>query len=142
MAYCQVNKLNQTAKWLGELLVSVDVPQKKLMFNQRKAANGATRQGNNVISTDDQVMSSAADAVERYSDTLDEQDLTSPNFDKVFFERPSQLNDTLNLARTLFELREYRKCAYMLDKIKDQSQSALFLRNFATYMICEQMSEE
>lgn len=29
MSYCQANKLVQTAKWLGELLVTVQVPQRK-----------------------------------------------------------------------------------------------------------------
>ena len=59
--------------------------------------------------------------VERYSDSIDASD-DSATFDKVFFERPSEMLDTLNLGRTLFELREYRKCAHTLDKIKDQSQ--------------------
>lgn len=48
----------------------------------------------------------------------------------------------LNLGRTLFELREYQKCAHVLEKIKEQSQSALFLRNYAVYLVCEQVGEE
>lgn len=90
---------------------------------QRKT-NGPTRQGNNVISMDDHVMSSndcgPLPFSERYTDVLDATD-DSSTFDKVFFERPSEMLDTLNLGRTLFELREYRKCAHTLDKIKDQS---------------------
>ena len=35
-------------------------------------------------------------------------------FNKVFFEKPSELTDIMNLARSLFDLREYRKCANIL----------------------------
>jgi hypothetical protein len=63
MSYCQANKLSQTAKWLGELLVTVQVPQKKATQGQRKTmAATTTRQGNNIISTDDQVMSGSENA--------------------------------------------------------------------------------
>jgi hypothetical protein len=67
---------------------------------------------------------------------LEESD-RSECFDKVFYEKPSEVLDTLNLGRTLFELREYQKCAHLLHPIREQSQSALFLRNYATYLMCE-----
>lgn len=35
----------------------------------------------------------------------------------VFFERPCEATDTLNLARALFDLREYRKCSNLLKPI-------------------------
>ena len=78
-------------------------------------------------SGDDAVMSFNNDnqtysmGAEKLSDCLEEADLTSSSFDKVFFEIPSQTLDILNLGRTLFELREYQKCAHVLDKIKDQN---------------------
>lgn len=31
-----------------------------------------------------------------------------------YFERPNAATDALNLARSLFDLREYRKCAFVL----------------------------
>ena len=37
-----------------------------------------------------------------------------PNFDAVFFETPSNETDRLNIARKLFDLREYRKAAHTL----------------------------
>jgi hypothetical protein len=91
-----------------------------------------------------------------FADALDEADLPawepvgrsgitdspSQSFQKVFFEHPSDTLDKLNLARTLFDLKEYRKCAFSLEPILNVSQAALFLRNYATYLVCEQKSEE
>ena len=54
---------------------------------------------------------------EVFSDELDEIDLNSANFNKAFFERPSEATDKLNLARTLFDLKEYRKCAHILQSM-------------------------
>jgi hypothetical protein len=90
---------------------------------------------------------------EVFSDVLDEADLpamandkpteaTASSFNKVFFERPSETLDVLNLARSLFDLKEYRKCAFTLEPIHTQHQSALFLKHHATYLVCEQKSEE
>jgi hypothetical protein len=38
-------------------------------------------------------------------------------FNKVFLERPSEVMDQINLARTLFDLKEYRKCANLLSSV-------------------------
>jgi hypothetical protein len=35
-------------------------------------------------------------------------------FNFHYFERPNGASDALNFARTLFDLREYRKCAHIL----------------------------
>ena len=90
---------------------------------------------------DDQVMNAENQAAagfqsqnEIFSDSLDESDFTdgttnnnlsneaaSTKFNKVFFERPSETLDKLNLARTLFDLKEYRKCAYNLESIHTQN---------------------
>ena len=50
------------------------------------------------------------------SDTLSENDFqdSTSTFSKVYYEEPSAEQDTLNLARSLFDLKEYRKCAHML----------------------------
>ena len=70
---------------------------------------------------------------EIFSDSLEESDFTgsitnnssneaaSTKFNKVFFERPSETLDKLNLARTLFDLKEYRKCASNLESIHTQN---------------------
>lgn len=54
----------------------------------------------------------------KFTDCAEEENLRryNPNaeFNKVYFEMPNEATDTLNLARTLFDLREYRKCAYLL----------------------------
>lgn len=52
VAYCQANRLSQTAKWLGELLVTVQTSQSDARQGMLR-----TKQGNNVINMDDQVMS-------------------------------------------------------------------------------------
>lgn len=53
------------------------------------------------------------------SDSLaPETDFANPNnFTKVFYEEPCAALDTLNLARSLFDLREFRKCAYLLEQL-------------------------
>ena len=70
---------------------------------------------------------------EIFSDVLDEADLpgmtnnkpaeaaAAVSFNKVFFERPSEALDILNLARTLFDLKEYRKCAFTLEPVYGQN---------------------
>jgi hypothetical protein len=46
----------------------------------------------------------------RYIDDVEEDDFSKKGqFYKVYFEKPNEVTDTLNLARTLFDLREYRK---------------------------------
>ena len=71
---------------------------------------------------------------EIFSDSLEESDFVgsitsgslpdaaaSAKFNKVFFERPSETLDKLNLARTLFDLKEYRKCAHNLESVQAPS---------------------
>ena len=50
--------------------------------------------------------------------------------------------DQINLARILFDLKEYRKCAFNLNNIPARNQSALYLKNYATYLVCQQKQEE
>lgn len=55
-----------------------------------------------------------------------------------YFERPNAATDALNLARTLYDLREYRKCAHVLKPYANEKyQSALFLYNYALYIVSE-----
>jgi hypothetical protein len=59
-------------------------------------------------------------------------------FNYHYFERPNASTDALNLARTLFDLREYRKCAHVLKPYANEKyQSALFLHNLALYTVSE-----
>jgi hypothetical protein len=55
----------------------------------------------------------------RYTDeTEDDIDFTKKGqFNKIYFEKPNEVTDTLNLARALFDLREYRKAAHILKPI-------------------------
>jgi len=46
----------------------------------------------------------------------------------------------LNLGRALFDLREYQKCAHLLQS--NSLPSAVFLRNQALYQLSEQNLEE
>ena len=64
-------------------------------------------------------------------------------FDYLFFEYPSGVVDSLKLARTLFDLREYRKCSHVLKRYaNERNQAALFLYILSNYLISEQMTEE
>ena len=93
MNYCQANKLNQTTKWLGELLVTL-----------------ADKDGRGI-----QTPSMAPQVTQ--SDVLSENDLLSTDsFSKVYYEEPCPEQDSLNLARSLYDLKEYRKCAHLLQQ--------------------------
>jgi hypothetical protein len=63
-------------------------------------------------------------------------------FGKVFYERPSQTVDTLELARTLIDLKEFRKAAFIVEPIAAQNQTALFLKNYASFLFIEHKLEE
>ena len=86
------------------------------------------------------------------SDTIVEADLqNNTTFTKVFYEEPSHTQDTLNLARSLFDLREYRKCAHLLTPLTSSSnlqqqdggsaksliQNCLFMKNYALFLVSE-----
>jgi hypothetical protein len=85
----------------------------------------------------------ATGLAEQFSDCIEESDFekvsagNGQQFNKVFFERPSEEHDKVMLGRTLFDLKEYRKCAHTLQNIPVSNQSALFLKNFATFLVCE-----
>ena len=64
-------------------------------------------------------------------------------FQYHYFERPNASTDALNLARSLFDLREYRKCAHILKPYASEKyQSALFLHNYSLYLVSEYQKEE
>ena len=95
--YFAANKLLQSSKWAHELLITISGQQVRDM-NPFQGAAAACERG----------------------DHLNENDLRAAkhgSFNKVFFEEPCGALDVLNLARTLFDLREYRKCAHMLQPL-------------------------
>jgi Anaphase promoting complex subunit 8 / Cdc23 len=52
----------------------------------------------------------------KFTDYIDE-DAAANNkdqFNKVYYEKPNESTDILSLARTLFDMKEYRKCANLL----------------------------
>jgi anaphase-promoting complex subunit 8 len=76
-----------------------------------------------------------------YSDVIEGSDFQ--NFNKIFIESETAATPTLQLARTLFELREYNKCCYILKPFaKPAYQSSLFLYYYAKYLISEAKAEE
>ena len=85
------------------------------------------------------------------------QDSSTSQFSKVYYEEPGSEQDILNLARALFDLKEYRKCAHMLTPIVASGlrggeqnstrssalvQNCLFLKNHALFLVSEQSKEE
>jgi len=50
----------------------------------------------------------------RLTDNVEYEGQHQPAFNKVYFEKPNEATDVLNLARSLFDLREYRKCSNLL----------------------------
>lgn len=90
--------------------------------------------------------SSAKKQTFKFTDSVDEDDFlykTNSTFNKVYFEKPNESTDFLNLARTLFDLREYRKCAHFIKPFANsKNQQALFLYHYSLYLVSEQQKEE
>ena len=65
-------------------------------------------------------------------------------YDKIFIEKYDKTSDVLLVARGLFDLREYKKCAYLLkDFITNPDyQAAIFLYYYSLYLAGEIRKEE
>ena len=65
------------------------------------------------------------------------------SFNKPYVEEFNEATDILNLARVLFDLREYRKCMSILKPFAIPAfQSAMFLYYYSSYLISEQERSE
>ena len=65
------------------------------------------------------------------------------SYNRPYLEDLNEATDTLNLARVLFDLREYRKCMSILKPYANANyQSALFLYYYSSYLISEQERAE
>jgi len=75
---------------------------------------------------------------------LEDEDFNpSSTFNKIYYEKPNEATDTLNLARSLFDLREYRKCLHFLKPfVNVKHQSCIFLYYYSLYLVSEQAKEE
>ena len=89
--------------------------------------------------------------IDQLSPTITPQDFEySPDelspFMKIFYEGGNRKQmEILNLARTLFELKEHRKCQDILSKSKLNGvncQSGMFLFYYCKYLIAEYRKEE
>jgi hypothetical protein len=69
------------------------------------------------------------EGLEQFSEQIEDIDLKPDSaFKKVFFERPSEANDAINLGRTLYELKEFRKCSMVTKPfVNSKHQSAIYL---------------
>lgn len=65
-------------------------------------------------------------------------------FDKIFIEKYDKTSDVLLVARGLFDLREYKKCAYLLKDFitNPEYQAAIFLYYYSLYLAGEIRKEE
>jgi anaphase-promoting complex subunit 8 len=61
---------------------------------------------------------------------------TSYQFDKIYIEKYDKSTDVLMIARNLFDLREYKKCAYLLKDFISNSeyQPAIFLYYYSLFL--------
>ena len=80
MSYLQSHRLNESAKWLGQLLLEIRCEKKE--------------------------------AETEYIELCDQ--VGDESFNKVFFEHPNSALDYLNVARILFDDKEYQNCANLL----------------------------
>lgn len=65
-------------------------------------------------------------------------------FDKVFKEPYDESSDAVMLARNLFDLREFKKCAFAVSKYAENPnhQSAIFMHYYSLYLAGEIRKEE
>jgi len=69
---------------------------------------------------------------------------TSYSFDKVYQEKYDDSYDAVMLARNLFDLREFKKCAHLVARYAKNPayQSAIFLYYYSLFMAGEMRKEE
>lgn len=65
-------------------------------------------------------------------------------FEKVFQEKYDDSTDAVMLARNLFDLREFKKCAFVVSKYAKNPvyQSAIFMHYYSLFLAGEIRKEE
>ena len=123
------NRLSESAKWASELLASIKGPEKQY---------STTYDENDEMEVEETIDPSMfRQDIEDYP--ID-KDLP---FEYVFLNAKSRSNDIVNLARVLFDLREYRKAVHKLEKhLKYTNQSAIFIYYYSLFLLSEQQAEE
>lgn len=124
-ASLSAHRLHESSKWASELL--------KTLITKEETSHDQ----------DLTMESMLAPSIDQMVSDISEYPKGQESFDYVYFEMPSKANDALNLARSLFDLKEYKKAAHVLKKYANpQNQSALFLYSYSNYLVSEQMTEE
>lgn len=148
--YLSANRLSESAKWVSELLSSM---------KNRKPANFSLGSSHLHDSNFEEgyLRGKASDNYEmeedEYYEEIDPSNFRhdiedypihkDEPFSYTFYERKSRVNDVVNLARSLFDLREYRKACHKLKPyLHPMNQSAIFIYYYSLYMLSEQQSEE
>lgn len=146
--YFSANRLSESAKWASELLSSME-NRKPANFSlscsalQDSVIDDSLRKerinDNYEMEEEDEDIDSSTFSHEVYDYPID-KDL---EFNYTFYERKTRSNDAVNLARILFDLREYRKaCDKLRRYLHPSNQSAIFMYYYSLYMISEQQIEE
>ena len=68
----------------------------------------------------------------------------SQSYEKVYQEKVDESYDAVLIARNLLDLREFKKCAHMVEKYRKNPafQSAIFIHYYALFMSGEIRKEE
>ena len=130
VSYLGANRLHESSKWISEIL--------KSLHSETQGLNDSDA----YMERSD--LSHQDDKVDNLTDENQDYPLSArSDFTYTFFERPGRVNDSLQLARTLFDLREYRKTAFILKPfLSEKNQSILFLYYYSMFLISEQQIEE
>ena len=127
--YLGQNRLSESAKWASELLASIKSPDRQY---------STTFDENDEMEVEEQIDPSM------FKHDIDQYPIEADQpFEYIFYERKNKTNDIVNLARVLFDLREYRKAVHKLEKhLKPSNQNAIFLFYYSLFLLSEQQVEE
>jgi anaphase-promoting complex subunit 8 len=146
--YLQAYRLSQSAKWVSELLVSMK-NRKPINYS----VSGSLIQDSFLEEGVHRDRSNDNDEMEEEEDEIDPSGFRSEildypidmeeEFNYTYYEKKNKDNDTLNLGRILFDLREYHKVMHKLASLATpQNQAAMFIYYNSMFMVAEQKAEE
>jgi anaphase-promoting complex subunit 8 len=146
--FLSANRLYESAKWVSELLAAM---------KNRKASSSSV--SGSLIDSFIEEGGFKERNLENWEMEEDEDDYIDPKtfcsdifdypinkddpFEYTFYEKKTRINDTVNLARVLFDLREYRKAWHKLKPyLQSHHQTVMFLYYYSLFMLSEQQIEE
>lgn len=139
--------LLHSAKWAAELLCGISSGHFNRQTRKESVPNDEESDENVARVLSESRISSVCDAVEQYI----KHPKLSPSSSSMETEEEEEVPMEINrdfcdpiyiYAKTLFDMREYRRCAFHLEKLPAANKAGTFLRCYALYLAGERRKNE